>query len=458
MLNVVDLFAGPGGLSLGFEIVKNDKGEKVFNILRAVEKDPWACKTLRRNFPPNSVMESDIRDNKVKKLLEKECCGKTDIVVGGPPCQSFSTIGPRSGNSENRKEKNKYDGLYEHFLDVVERIKPKFVVFENVKGILSKQNGDDKVINLITSELLKMGYSMKNNNNDIKENYVIINAADYGVPQTRERVFIIANNIGLPNPFPAPSHYNPFVHSLKKLDESLLPYVTIFDAIGDLPKVRPKKTMTGISQERKEEIERYNKKTRNSSEERKYEKKWAERHIGRLGKPGKQFLDFVREDYVTPLTHHTPRPQMETDILLFKGMKQGMTAKDIIESGDPEISQLGKYIKYDMNSFTDKYKKLRWKKPSSTIFAHLQKDGNRFIHPDSSQGRTITPREAARLQSFPDSFYFEGPMTKKFQQIGNAVPPILAKAIANAIANAIFSRWNRNHDQRKSHGGEVHEY
>ena len=110
-----------------------------------------------------------------------------------------------------------------------------------------------------------------------------------------------------------------------------------------------------------------------------------------------------------------------------------MTAGDIPNSNKENIRRLGRLIKYDMSSFTDKYKKQSWDKPSSTIFAHLEKDGNRFIHPDSRQARTITPREAARIQSFPDWYEFEGPYSKKFRQIGNAVPPLLALRIAESV-------------------------
>jgi len=454
MMNVVDIFAGPGGLSLGLEMLKGENGKRIFNSICAVENDPWACKTLRRNFSPDIVIEGDITDEDIKGRVLNKCKGKTDMVVGGPPCQSFSLIGPRSGNPDNYKDKYKYDGLYKHFIEIVDRLRPSFFLFENVRGILSKKNGDAKVIDIIITEVESMGYILENENPENNEKYLLLNAADYGVPQTRERVFIIGNNLGIPNPFPQKTHFNPNVKSLRERADGLLPYVTIKEAIGDLPKVKARITKTGIPVKRYDEIERYNEHVNYGKEEIIYKSAWFEKHINRIGESGRNFMSFVRQVKDLPLTHHISRPQMETDILLFKGMKQGMTAKDIIKSSNPEISQLGKYIRYDMNSFTDKYKKLHWKKPSSTIFAHLQKDGNRFIHPDSSQGRTITPREAARLQSFPDSFYFEGPITKKFQQIGNAVPPIPAKAIAEAI----LSKWNRNYDQRKSHGGEVHEY
>ncbi|RLJ08501.1 MAG: hypothetical protein DRP13_02325 [Candidatus Aenigmatarchaeota archaeon] len=435
MLNVVDLFAGSGGLSLGFELAKDKKGKNAFRLLKAVEIDPWACRTLRRNFSDEVVIEGDIRNEDTKTALEKTCKGKTDIIVAGPPCQSFSLIGPRSGNSHNKKNKYKHDGLYREFIDVVERLLPKLVVFENVKGILSKRNGNETVINIIISELRKLGYNFKSENKDVRTEYLILNAADYGVPQTRERVFLIGNNMDIANPFPRRTHFNPLAETHHVQKSELLPYVTLFDAIGDLPKVKPKKTMTHVPTKRKKEIETYNRRVYSGKEITEYKWKWAENHLRKTGRSGREFFGFVRPSPDIPLTHHVCRQQMETDIKLFQGMKQGMTAKDIIESRDPETRKLAKYIRYDMNSFRDKYRKQHWRRPCSTIFAHMQKDGNRFIHPDSKQGRTFTPREAARVQSFPDDFYFEGPMTKKFQQIGNAVPPLLAKKIAESISN-----------------------
>jgi len=437
MINVVDLFAGPGGLSLGLEMVKDRNGNKVFNTICAVEKDSWACKTLKRNFQKSVVIEGDICDENTKKKLLKKCRGRTDIVVGGPPCQSFSLIGPRSGNSNGEKDASKYENLYMEFIDVVEKLKPKFVIFENVKGILSKTNGDEKITDVIVSELSSLGYGFSSKSEEYKNGYVVLNAADYGVPQTRERVFIIGNNIGVDNPVPEKTHRKP--KRGRPSCTGLLPYVTLRDAIMDLPKLKAKKTITHVPDERIAEIERYNKTVNSGKEIVKYDKEYKRKHLEGLGVSGENFFTIVRKTAHAYLTGHMARSQMETDIKLFRGMRQGMTAKDVIESENPKIKSLAEYIRYDMGSFRDKYKKQYWNRTCSTIFAHLQKDGNRFIHPDSHQARTITPREAARIQSFPDTFYFEGPMTKKFQQIGNAVPPLLAMKIAESISSMIFS-------------------
>lgn len=430
MLNVVDLFAGPGGLSLGFEMVKNDKGRNVFKTLKAVEIDPWACKTLRKNFSDDIVIEADIKKNETKELIEKECKRETDLVVAGPPCQSFSLIGPRSGRSGARRglNPNRYDNLYMDFVEIVERLSPKFFVFENVKGILSKKNGDQRIIDVILSEMKRMGYTCGDGSS-----YYLLNAADYGVPQTRERVIIIGNNIGINNLAPVKTHFDSQKNVLQRWNSEMLPHVTIRDAIGDLPRIQAKKTLTNIPEENARRIMEYNQRINSGTDNMKYILEWRSAHLKKIGKSGKKFFHYVRPSVSIPLTHHYARPQMESDIKLFAGMEPGTCAKDVIESKDPKISNLSKYIRYDMSSFSDKYKKHSWKTPCSTIFAHLKKDGNRFIHPDGTQARTFTPREAARIQSFPDSFFFEGPMSKKFQQIGNAVPPLLAKIVAESI-------------------------
>jgi len=343
MLNVIDLFAGPGGLSLGLEMVRDGNGKPVFKVIKAVERDQWACKTLRRNFNPETVIEGDITDDNVKRKLVDECGESVDVVVGGPPCQSFSLIGPRSGNPCDKKDRYKYDALYVHFLDVVRMLKPKVVLFENVRGILSKKNGDAKVIDMVTDGLIDIGYNIEIEH--IKEKYMVLNAAEYGVPQMRERVFIIANNIGIKNPFPKPTHINPSLNNLGSWTSAKLPYVTVFDAIGDLPRVMPKKTFTGVDDSERGDVEAYNEKVKHGKETLDYSDKWMEKHRKKISASGAGFYDFVRPSEDTPLYHHMARPQMVTDILLFKGMKQGTTAKDIMKSSVPKIKELRKELK-----------------------------------------------------------------------------------------------------------------
>ena len=153
-----------------------------------------------------------------------------------------------------------------------------------------------------------------------------------------------------------------------------------------------------------------------------------EKHINIIGLSGNNFFSHIRPNGYSYIDHHIARAQQFSDIKLFSLMKEGETAGEFLDRC-PKRGR--KYIKYDMHSFLDKYRKQRWGYVSTTVFAHLEKDGNRFVHP--RQARTITPREAARIQSFPDDFVFAGPISKKFRQIGNAVPPLLSKAIGESI-------------------------
>lgn len=435
---VLDIFAGAGGLSLGFELVKDDKGRKVFEIILAVDNDKYACQTLRKHFAKESgnediVLEADLTNQETHRKIIEKCKNNVDIIIGGPPCQSFSLIGPRSGYGKNG-DYSKYkimDRLYEEYLALVRELKPAFIIFENVRGILSKKDAKNrKHIDIVLADFKKLGYSFESDNEDIKTDYLVLNAADYGIPQTRERVFLIGNNLGIINSYPLPTH--------KKNEE----YVTLFEAIGDLPKVKAKITTTGIrGRKDKDNRERYNKKAYSGKDSVEYHNDFFRTHYEKLDKKGKDFLNFIKPNGQNILTYHVARGQKRDDIMLFQGMKQGMTAKHVFESKEKNIIRLQKLIKYDMSSFPDKYRKQSWNKPCSTVFAHLQKDGNRFIHPDSRQARTITPREAARIQSFPDWYEFEGPLNLKFKQIGNAVPPLMAYNIGKVIYKIFMRRF-----------------
>jgi len=441
-LKVLDLFAGAGGFSLGFDLVRDNNGDRVYEIVLAVENDRYACQTLKKYFSreygnENIVLEADLTDENTHEKIIELCRDKVDVMIGGPPCQSFSLIGPRSGNG-NGKNNSKYailDKFYIEYVKLVKKLRPSFIIFENVRGIISKKDGRNRrYIDIISSDFRKLGYNFNSENGDVKTDYLILNAADYGVPQTRQRVFLIGNNLGIPNPYPERTHYDPKrVNVNPENTGGFSEYITLHQAIGDLPRVRPKITYTDIGRSWKKRIALRNRKIFNGKDRMDYHGKNFREHHQTVSKAGKRFLEFVRPYKIRYLTHHVARSQKRDDILLFRGMKQGMRAGDIFKEKGKNIRRLRKLIKYNMASFKDKYKKQSWDRPCSTVFAHLERDGNRFIHPDSRQARTFTPREAARVQSFPDYYEFEGPLTKKFRQIGNAVPPLLAMRIGERL-------------------------
>lgn len=457
---VLDLFAGAGGFSYGFRSFRvNNKAP--YEIVGYVENDPDAIKTLVSALVRDGITKEeackkmiceDIMLSETKRTLYS-ICPEVDVIIGGPPCQSFSLIGPRSGDfdKQERFREDDRDSLFSHYIHLVDHYKPAFFVFENVTGILSKRTEDTgkKYIDMILAAFEDLGYDMSILEGEwAGAKYMVLNAADYGVPQFRHRVIIVGNRLHLPNPAPKPTHCHPD----KCKETGLLPYVTLRDAIGDLAPLQAQYTLTSsekgtsnrkVSLERKEQIEKINRDRFCGVEPVSYpwEKFNSFREEGNESR--KLFMDAIRPKHAkTLLTGHIARRQQESDIKLFEKMKPGSSSKELLDGRDPADKELLSLIKYGMSSFQDKYKKLSWDSPCGTIFAHLQKDGNRFIHPDGVQARTLTIREAARIQSFPDDYIFEAPGNKRYKQIGNAVAPLLAKAIAAVLYKSLREHFD----------------
>ncbi|MED0677916.1 DNA cytosine methyltransferase [Aneurinibacillus thermoaerophilus] len=463
---VLDLFAGGGGFSTGF-LDASYSGYQ-FDIVKAIDIDEDACATLSRHLGPEKVIHGDITDKKVKEQLIRECQG-VDVIIGGPPCQTFSLAGPARSGSQEMREALKNDPrnvLYKHFLEIVNALRPRFVVFENVLGIVSKSvdapndesisSKDKLVIEAICDELHLMGYNA-HIEGSITDRYQILNAADYGVPQQRKRVIIIANRCNVSNPVPEKTH-----------GVGLKPYRTLKDAIEDLPVVLPEinlsrfdtlknlsvieqnlgksmdifvegiKSLTKIYNDRQEvqgqeftELLNYingeckrikNKKTWKMKEL----KSFIQGYNQRLGKLNRS------DNIASATTLHVSRQHNFRDIIIFMHMKAGSNSARFMnkqsDDYDPFLDQLYPYAR---NKHKDTYVKHAWDKPSNTILAHMEKDGLKFIHP--VQPRSFTPYEAALLQSFPEDYEFCGNANAQYRQIGNAVPPKLAKSIGDAL-------------------------
>ena len=316
--------------------------------------------------------------------------GGVDIIIGGPPCQAYSVAG--RVRDENGMKDDYRNFLFEHYLKVVSRYSPKLFVFENVPGILSANPQGVPIRDLIREEFNKIGYEIIS---DLKQ-FAKVNAADYGVPQNRERVIIL----GLKrDQFTDPQII------LQDFYTTLLPryksqkIITVKEAIGDLPKIIP------VFDE--------------------------DHHRKRIS-------------YLVPeseISWHTPRYQNVRDLEIY-----GLLEKDLAtgENKYADSAALSKLYEERVGSKSDihRYHVLRPDQPSTTIIAHLHKDGNRFIHYDPEQMRSLTPREAARLQSFDDDYEFVGAQGHAYQMIGNAVPPKLAKCIAFAINDLLTKYQN----------------
>ena len=389
----IDLFAGCGGLTEGFY-------RQGFKPLTHVEFDHYACESLRTRmrhygYPENkiSVLEKDITDYDILNSIQKEIKNeKVDILIGGPPCQAYSSLG-RAKDEKGMKDDPR-NFLFESYEKILTHFKPKVFVFENVTGLLTAKIGKQKTIDIILKKLGKEYNLLKN------PNEMVLNSCEYGVPQVRKRIILIGVRKDIkikPKEIYSgivKTHYTP--ESSKQERKNKKKFVTVKDAIYDLPKIKPGEGKANI---------RYK------------VKKWND------------FLRKVRSEENFVLLDHVARTHNEKDRTRYREMsKNKWTFKELLEK-KPILNHIKQRV------FDNSYVVQVWDKPSRTIIAHLYKDGNQFIHPDFKQERTLTPREAARLQSFPDDFIFEGSKTQQFKQIGNAVPPLMAEAIALSIKN-----------------------
>lgn len=391
----IDLFAGCGGLSEGFY-------KQGFKSLTHVEIDSHACKTLKTRmshygYAENeaSVLETDItNDNIIDQISDEVGTKKVDIIIGGPPCQSFSTLGRAKDDKGMADDPRNF--LFESYVKILNHFQPKVFVFENVTGLLSAKVKGEPILKKILKELGQK-YNLINDTESM-----VLNSCNYGVPQIRKRVILIGTRKDL---FIKPSeiydgitktHYTPENELHAKND--LKKYVTVKDAISDLPFIKPGEGKTVTNHQVKERNE---------------------------------FLQKIRNENETMIRDHVSRTHNEMDRLRFKTMsKYKWTFTELLEK-KADLNHIKQRV------FNNSYTVQWWDQPSKTIIAHLYKDGNQFIHPDYKQERTITPREAARLQSFPDDFVFEGSRTQQYKQIGNAVPPLMAEAIAKSIKNIL---------------------
>lgn len=384
---IIDFFCGAGGLSLGFS-------QEGFKIDLANDYEDVCIETFKYNHPEvpdERVILGDIR-NLVDKI-ENYVSDEIDVVVGGPPCQGFSTANQQRIIDDPRNE------LYKYFLKAVEKIAPKFVVMENVKGMLPYAEQVSEDFNNLQSKNGNQTYSYK-----VK--CKVLTSDDFGVAQKRQRLIFIAvrNDISAFKNITPSGIFKIIEDECQKNGGHVLKDALDHIKALEAPRV---KNMTEVDDEitgKKVDINQF------SGNENSY-------------------LKLINQERVIEyIFNHKARYTNEINFEIYKKLEQG-------EDGTSEkIKHIMPY-KHRNHIFKDKYFKLVEDKPSRTITAHLKMDCHSHIHP--KQVRSITPREAARIQSFPDDYVFLGAYLKTYMQIGNAVPPIMARGIARVIKKYI---------------------
>lgn len=435
ILYAVDLFAGCGGLSEGFK-------QAGFEIVAQVEMDKWACKTLRtrnlyyelkkrrkssvynryiqekitkediyldhpdiKEIISNSVIQATFGKDRTEEIFSKikmsmKCHGakKTHVLLGGPPCQPYSLVG--RARDPDRMQKDQRHFLYKYYLEIIEHFKPDFFVYENVPGLFTaRARGREIFLKLLYDfSSLRPSYAITPPFLQIYSDpcSYVLNSVDFQIPQKRKRLILIGYRKSLEK------QNLHIVDVFSKLQKLVLKnrkkgFLSVGDAIGDLPALRPGDGKDG----------------------------WYSTYDSDSNM--KAFQIKMRKNSAGILNHRA-RTHMSGDIERYRFFverhlngNKSTTLTDLIKER-PDLTPDHDHL----DKFLDRFKVQWWTKPSSTITAHISKDGHYYIHPDISQCRSFTVREAARCQSFPDNYKFEGPRTHQFRQVGNAVPPILA--------------------------------
>ena len=505
---VVDLFSGPGGLAEGFTGFRSPKGRGRFQIALSIEKDPDAYRTLRlrafiRKFGRFPLEYYDFLNGAIteepdwRALYPKSWAGACDetqcmelgtsgasaflrkrieairgehggrtVLLGGPPCQSYSVIG-RSRNAGNHKYNADEDGrqsLYEQYVKVLAQLRPAIAVMENVKGMLSARKNGKLIFPDIMHNLRHAGgtngYKLFSLNagtgtcawgEGLVPGDFLIQAEDHGVPQTRHRVFVICIRSDLAATLP---------HACLPHLKSELATISVNDVIGLMPKLRSRLSPDDAPDAWQRAIRAAcdlvdaSQPLMSRAKEKRFQSGLARARatanrdaLPWRNAPGKVDLpercpaalcEWIFDENVEKLPNNETRPHMADDLARYLfaaafGHAFRRTPKSFAFPAELAPNHANWYTGH----FDDRYRVQVADKPSTTITSHIAKDGHYFIHHDPGQCRSLTVREVARLQTFPDNYFFHGSRTQQYIQVGNAVPPYLACQIARTLWNLL---------------------
>lgn len=495
---VIDLFAGPGGLGEGFASLKDEHGRAVFRIAMSIEKDAIAVRTLRLRAAFRFLRERKLEDiyyMRVRGEIDEEeflsdrdviaafahadrevrCAelgkhsaasidkwittsighSKNWILIGGPPCQAYSMAGRSRRTNDSDFEEDEKHFLYREYLRILRKFAPPVFVMENVKGMLSTTHGGFDLFPRILADLQRpsrsLQYEIRSFTEDagstLDPSHYVIRSESHGVPQARHRVFLL----GVRHDRKARRHI------LLQSDQKI---VTVSKVIGSLPRVRSRlssgtdtvKSWRNSTIATAKKLRGWKHKSRADIERNIAAAVSAGRYISRTGAPfiPKKFkplkgnlppvLDWIIDRKIGGVLQHEARSHMAADLrrYMFLASFAAATGQSPKLGGFP-ARLLPKHTNVSAadTPFGDRFRVQRRNQPGSTVVSHIAKDGHYYIHYDAGQCRSLTVREAARLQTFPDNYYFEGNRTEQYQQVGNAVPPYLACQIAESVASLL---------------------
>ena len=385
----IDLFCGAGGFSKGLEMAG-------LKCIGGIELKEVIAKTHKLNHKFSNTIFGDIREIPPEKFADAIGTNHVDVIIGGPPCPTFSTIGDAKIRSVSGKpvSEDPRNQLFLEYLKYVEYFRPEIFVIENVPNFITKYKG--KIFNTAVEIIESIGKEDTEDGEglyEVEKPVQVLNAVYYGVPQTRRRMMLVAHKkTGKKYNYPEPTHYyDQDEEDAKKLKK----FTTVEDAIGDLPAITDNWRISEMPYSKNKGLTDFQKLMRKNGN-------------------GKTVMNNIC------------RMSNDRAKKVFPHMAQGSKYMDL----PPEIRKI---LPFREDIFQDRLKRLVLAEPSWTVLAHIGMDGYMYIHP--TENRTLSVREAARIQSFPDDFEFVGNQQDTYVQVGNAVPPLLGKAIGESIKN-----------------------